>query len=499
MAEWKKVVVSGSSAELAGLTLTTALSITNGGTGATTAGAARTALGLGTAAVADSSDFLAVTSNLSDLDNAGTARTNLGLGSAALAASSDFFAASSVSTFGASLVDDADASAARTTLGLGTSATTAASDYATAAQGTKADDALPSANVSSFGGTLIDDANASAARTTLGLGSVAVLNSIDLASDVSTTILPVGNGGTNLGALGSALQVLRVNSTGTALEYASPAEGDVTGINGGTAITITDGGTATPTVNVTDGGIGATQLASAVAGDGLAGGAGTALSVNVDDSSIEISGDSLRVKGSGITNDMLAGSIANSKLANDGITIAGSDISLGGSITADTIAGQLSDGAISSIAKVTGLTSALSGKADLTGANFSGNVVVAGDLTVQGTASFESTENLLVKDKFIMLASGSAGATDGGIVIEQANPSGGATGAVFAYDGLSSGRWGIDTSFNPTGSSYTPKAFMSAVVIGSGANPVSAAPTSDYVKAGNIYAATDETLWIYSA
>ena len=43
--------------------------------------------------------------------------------------------ASAVSTFGGTLIDDADAAAARTTLGLGTAATTAATDYATAAQG----------------------------------------------------------------------------------------------------------------------------------------------------------------------------------------------------------------------------------------------------------------------------------------------------------------------------------------------------------------------------
>lgn len=80
---------------------------------------------------------------------------------------------SAVSAFGLTLVDDADAATARTTLGLGTAATTAASAYATAAQGTKADNALPAANVSTFGGTLIDDADAAAARTTLGLGTAA--------------------------------------------------------------------------------------------------------------------------------------------------------------------------------------------------------------------------------------------------------------------------------------------------------------------------------------
>ena len=49
--------------------------------------------------------------------------------------------ASAVSTFGGTLIDDADAAAARSTLGLGTAATTAATAYATAAQGALADSA----------------------------------------------------------------------------------------------------------------------------------------------------------------------------------------------------------------------------------------------------------------------------------------------------------------------------------------------------------------------
>ena len=90
--------------------------------------------------------------------------------------------ASAVSTFGGTLVDDADAAAARTTLGLGTAATTAASAYATAAQGATADAALAASAVSTFGGTLIDDADAAAARTTLGLGDVATTDAADYAT-----------------------------------------------------------------------------------------------------------------------------------------------------------------------------------------------------------------------------------------------------------------------------------------------------------------------------
>jgi hypothetical protein len=122
------------------------------------------------------------------------------------------------------------------------------------------------------------------------------------------------------------------------------------------------------------------------------------------------------------------------------------------------------------------------------------NLTVDNDLLVKGTASFQNTENLLVKDRFILLASGSTTAGDGGLIIQQGTQN---VGEVFAFDSGAT-RWAVTSSFNAASSSFTPDAFMAAVVTASLSASVPNTPTR-YQAAGNIFIGTDdESIWIYS-
>lgn len=105
-----------------------------------------------------------------------------------------------ITTFARTFLDDADAGAVRTTLGLGTAATAATSDFAAASHAqaistvtglqTALDAKLAAASVSAFALTVLDDADAAAVRSTLGLGTAAVAATGDF-----TAAAHVGSGG----------------------------------------------------------------------------------------------------------------------------------------------------------------------------------------------------------------------------------------------------------------------------------------------------------------
>lgn len=125
------------------------------------------------------------------------------------------------------------------------------------------------------------------------------------------------------------------------------------------------------------------------------------------------------------------------------------------------------------------------------------NLLVSNDLTVLGTASFASTENLLVADRFVLFASGSTTAGDGGIVVQQDTQN---IGKAFAYEN-SVNRWGFTSSFDASTSTFTPDVYVGAVQTGTGQTAASAAPIYGGATAGfgTIHVDTDDgEIWIYA-
>ena len=125
---------------------------------------------------------------------------------------------------------------------------------------------------------------------------------------------------------------------------------------------------------------------------------GTMIHANaVDDSSLEQNGTQFRVKATGVTNAMLAGSIANGKLANSSITVSdGSNttaIALGGTATFAGTANEVT------VAESSGTVTI--GLPD--------NVTIAGNLTVSGDTVTASTSTVTIEDPLMALANNNTG------------------------------------------------------------------------------------------
>jgi hypothetical protein len=106
---------------------------------------------------------------------------------------------------------------------------------------------------------------------------------------------------------------------------------------------------------------------------------------------------------------------------------------------------------------------------------FYDNLTVQGNITVNGTASFINTENVLVKDKFILIASGSSTLTDAGII---AAYNVNMTGSAFYLSAASTGtygRWAVAYGAGESTISLTADEFVNTTKINA-SNPNNATP-----------------------
>jgi len=185
-------------------------------------------------------------------------------------------------------------------------------------------------------------------------------------------------------------------------------------------------GSGAKTISIKDGGVDADALAAAVAGNGLTGGGGSALAVG----------------------------------AGTGVTVNANDIAIGQDVgTGDS-------------------------------PTFT-NLTLSGDLTVNGSTTTVNTANLLVEDRFILVNSGSNATGDGGLVVGSGSLQSGST---FIWDD-SADRWGTqhDTQLKHDATTSAPEAYASLYVLTANTG------STTYGVKGNIK--TDDTtgdIFIYS-
>ena len=138
-----------------------------------------------------------------------------------------------------------------------------------------------------------------------------------------------------------------------------------------------------------------------------------------------------------------------------------------------------------------------------TGTTTVGNsLIVTGDLFVNGTTTQVNTTDLLVEDKFILLASGSATAGDAGIVVDRGSDAAG--NIAYGFDAATD-RWGyqsglVDTTnaLDPTAASGVSGSF--AVYSFTEASHGATKPiTGEFAVVGSQYLDNAGNFWVYTA
>jgi hypothetical protein len=229
------------------------------------------------------------------------------------------------------------------------------------------------------------------------------------------------------------------------------------------------------------------------------------------------SGDGSKITGvsASVLQNALTGSTGITAFTFDGsapaqVQVSGSTTLSSGSVTKWT-GDAFANSSITDLGNVTinnaGGVLIQAGGLYVTGAStFHDNVVMQGDLTVFGTASFQNSENLAVADQFILLNSGSTTFQDSGLIINTGNS--GNSGSAFFLETAATttgsplnGRFAVAGGVLPDASSVTAEEYMNTTVINA-ANPSDSTPPAfggSVTGQGNMWVNTATSdIWIYA-
>ena len=183
-----------------------------------------------------------------------------------------------------------------------------------------------------------------------------------------------------------------------------------------------------------------------------------------------------------------------------GLTLTGDAAVNGGDITTSATTFNLVNSNATTVNFAGAATTLNIGNASGT-ATIAGNAIVQGDFTVNGTTTYLNVQDLFVEDKFIVLASGSATAGDGGIIIDRGSDAAG--NIAYGYDSVTD-RWGFqngitDTTntIDPTSASGVSGSFV-AYVFTENAHGVTKPITGEFAVQGALYTSNAGDIWIYA-
>ena len=553
MAQWKKVLVSGSAAELTSLSLDTQLPITQGGTGVTSLTDGGVLLGSGTGAItatavlADGEMIVGDGTGDPSIESGATLRTSIGVGTGDspqftavnIGAASDTTVARASAgdinvegnlIYRASGTDvpvtdggtgASDASTARTNLGVAIGSDVQAYDAQLA-------DVAGLAVTN--GGIIVGDGSnfvlesGATARTSLGVGTAdnvefanTVVNNLTNDSTVTASHITgsftgsfIGDGSGLSGVAANTFKTISVAGSGDVvadsitdtLTFASGSDGLRIVTNSGSD-TITFDLDSVPNSSLENSSVNFGGVSVSL------GGSDTTPALNLSDATAYV-GDSALVTVGTVTSgnvnailpsgtissstqvdhDSAANFASNKHFTQANITTVGTVTSGQFGTDANPLTAYVNAGEIDGT--VIGGESAAA--ATVTTLSVTGDATVTGDLTVNGTTTTLATTNLEVGDSFIFSATGSEGSNvDGGLIVQSGSTA--QTGSAIYHD-TTDQRWAVAKTI---GSSATTVSALEHIVtvksLGDNDDPVSG--DKEY-GVGEMAVNSDGTIWIYS-
>ena len=200
-----------------------------------------------------------------------------------------------------------------------------------------------------------------------------------------------------------------------------------------------------------------------------------------DIASVAVSGDVSLANDGAVTiaANAVEGSMLNSNVAGTGLDYGSNELSV-------DVSDFMTNGSNNRVLTATG-TDGQNAEANLT---FDGStLIVNGNLEVAGTQTTVNSTNLLIEDRFILLNSGSTASGDGGFLVGSGSAY---SASAFVFDD-SEDRWGvqIDTQLGSTAATSIPEAYSSLLVLNAHTG------SATYTKNGNLRIDDSGDIFIY--